>query len=139
MPIGISGYSTGTCAIQSGFMQPTNFDPVTFISSPSTNPSHPATSKTSTCTKANSASSSHLFTINSSLVTTNLHLTFILNFTNPSVYPNHYIDIILWDVDFGAFLVGDELMCSVGQHVCAGYGQDRAEVYADLSGFEAIM
>lgn len=118
-PIGIAGCTAGTCATQSGFMQPTNFDPVMLVSSPSTNVYSAGTYQKLYLYEGqyNIVLSSIYVLSTQASVTSSLYLSFVLNFTDAVSYPSHYLELIFWDIDFAAFpgySVGQEVPCQLG-------------------------
>lgn len=121
MPIGLTGCVSGTCATQSGFMQPTNYDEIKLTS---------FTGNTASTSSALSYQKLYLYegqykigltsvyVLSTELsITNSLYISFYLNFTDAVSFPDHMIEMTFWDIDLTAFpgyTVGQEIPCQLG-------------------------
>jgi hypothetical protein len=121
MPIGISSCTAGTCATQSGFMQPINFDPISLITFSSNSLS---SASAVTYQKLYLYEGQYMIGLSSvyilstqASVTTSLYMSLVLNFTDTVSFPDHMLEMTFWDIaltSFPSYTVGQEIPCQLG-------------------------
>lgn len=95
MPIGLTGCVAGTCATQSGFMQPINYDEIkltSFTGSTSSTSSALSYQKLYQYEGQYKIGLTSVYVLSTELsITNSLYISFYLNFTDTSSFPDHMI------------------------------------------------
>jgi hypothetical protein len=107
MPLDISGAgcSAQGCATQSGFQQ-LNFDLINLIAystSNSNSPFNQQVNKLYSYEGTNAIGLQQIYFLTVQPITTSIYLSMNLNFTSSHVFPNHYLEIVFYDLQQTAF------------------------------------